>query len=254
MTTAAQAFSQSADAYAETMVPVLRAVANDVVRHAQLQPGARVLDVGTGTGIAAAAASGDGRTVVGLDAAPGMLEIARRDHPAIEFVEGDMMRLPFDDASFDAVVSVHALLFADDPVVALGEMLRVARPGAMLSLSVPGPHELSPRAALTPVYERFGIDLPSVRRDEDTLRRWAGAAGWTDIQTAADPTVVIRLPDEATVRRWLHVGPSGVALGSWTDDRLDTFTAAIMDDAPRGDDGVITLPFGALFLRARRGS
>ena len=84
-TTPAQRFSETAAGYAATMAPSLRPVAEAVVRRAQLQPGERVLDIGTGTGSAAAAARGEGRQVIGVDAAPGMLEIARREVPGARF-------------------------------------------------------------------------------------------------------------------------------------------------------------------------
>ena len=125
----AAAFSSSAAAYATTMAPALRPVAAEVVRRAALRPGESVLDIGTGTGTAAGLATGDGRRVVGVDAAPGMLEIARREVPGVEFVEADFTDLPMADGSFDVVIAAHALLFADDRVATLREWLRVAAPG-----------------------------------------------------------------------------------------------------------------------------
>ena len=79
------------------MAPALRPVAREVVRRAALRPGESVLDIGTGTGTAAGLATGDGRRVVGVDAARGMLEIARREVPGVEFVEADFTDLPMAD-------------------------------------------------------------------------------------------------------------------------------------------------------------
>ena len=232
------------------MVPTLLPVAREVVRRAQLLPSERVLDVGTGTGIAAAAAVGDGRRVVGLDAAPGMLDVARRDHPTIEFIEADMMSMPFPDGSFDVVISAHALLFADDRVAALREMRRVTAPGGRLSLSVPGPTELTPSAVLARVYGRLGLDARREYPTQDDLAAWATAAGWTGLETAADPRIAIRLRDDDAVGHWLDVGPSGVATRAWPAERRDAFRAAVIEAAPRDDDGAIRLPFGALYLTA----
>jgi demethylmenaquinone methyltransferase/2-methoxy-6-polyprenyl-1,4-benzoquinol methylase len=58
-----------------------------------------------------------------------MLEVARRDQPAIEFIEGDALKLPFDDASFDASTIAFGLRNLADPVKGLHEMLRVVKPG-----------------------------------------------------------------------------------------------------------------------------
>lgn len=234
------------------MVPTLTPVALEVVRRAVLGTGERVLDVGTGTGIAASAAAGDGRRVVGIDAAPGMLELARAEHEGegIEFVEADFMALPFANGSFDAVLAVHALLFADDRVAALREMLRVAAPHGRLSLSVPGPIEVTPSAVLAAVYESLGHDARRNYPTQRELEGWARDAGWTDVATAADPTIAIRLEDEAAVAAWLDVGASGVATRAWPAARRDAFRAAVMEAAPRDDSGAIRLPFGALYVTA----
>lgn len=85
----AQRFSETAAGYAATMAPSLRPIAETVVRRARLRPGERVVDIGTGTGSAAAAARGQGRAVIGVDAAPGMLEIARREVAGVRFEEMD---------------------------------------------------------------------------------------------------------------------------------------------------------------------
>ncbi len=150
-------FDATAAGYAATMAPSLRPVAAEVVRRAALHPGERVLDVGCGTGIAAAAADAAGAEVVGLDGAPGMIDIARRDVPGVEFQVGDFNALPFEDGAFDAVISSHALLFAGDRVAALREWRRVCRRGGRLSLSVPGPEERTPGAMYGEVYRRHGV-------------------------------------------------------------------------------------------------
>jgi ubiquinone/menaquinone biosynthesis C-methylase UbiE len=103
MTTPAERFSETAAGYAATMAPSLRPVAAEVIRRARLSPDDHVLDVGTGTGIAAAVARGEGRTITGIDAAPGMLAIAWAEVTGVTFVEMDFTSLRFDDAAFDVV-------------------------------------------------------------------------------------------------------------------------------------------------------
>jgi SAM-dependent methyltransferase len=243
-------FSGTADAYAATMAPSLDQVAAEVVRRAALAPGETVLDAGTGTGIGARHAVGDGRRVIGLDAAAGMLEIARREVPEAEFVEADFTSVPLDDGAVDVVLAVHALLFAPDRVATLAEWRRVTAPDGRLSLSVPGPDDAVPATVFADVYERHGVswrrgDYPDVAR----LARWAEEAGWTDVATAADPTIDIRLADEAAFMTWLRVGRVGT---DWDADRLDAYARDLMAVAPRTADGAFSVPFGALYLTARR--
>jgi len=97
-----------------------------------LQPGGSALDVACGSGKLTAQlvriAGPDGR-VVGLDFSSQMLEVARREHPGVEFTDGDALNLPFDDATFDAATIAFGLRNLADPVRGLREMLRVVKPG-----------------------------------------------------------------------------------------------------------------------------
>jgi SAM-dependent methyltransferase len=101
--------------------------------------GDRVLDVACGTGNAALAAAGRGAAAVGVDAAAGLVELATRRAQGVDgdvrFVVGDVLDLPVDDASFDAVVSVFGVIFAPDPDRAAAEVLRAARPGGRIALT-----------------------------------------------------------------------------------------------------------------------
>lgn len=248
----AAAFSASAEAYAATMAPALRPVAREVIRHAELRAGETVLDIGTGTGTAAGLATGDGRRVVGLDAAAGMLQIARREVPEVEFVEADFTDLPLADGSIQVVVAVHALLFADDRVATLAEWRRVVAPGGRISLSVPGPGTVVPAVVLHGVYDRYDITWGDDYPTEGELAGWAEAAGWEGIQTAADPTIAISLADADQFRSWLRVGSRGRATADWSAERRDQFALDLMNATPRTADGAYRLPFGALYLSGRR--
>ncbi len=95
--------------------------------------GARVLDVGTGTGIVARELATRGCQIVGVDVSGPMLEHARARVPEGTFVEAAAEALPFADASFDAAVSAQAFHWFDQPK-ALFEIARVVRPGGTVAV------------------------------------------------------------------------------------------------------------------------
>ncbi len=100
-------------------------------RETGLNAGGTALDVACGSGKLTAELvriAGPSGRVVGLDFSPAMLEVARRDHPGIEFREGDALNLPFADGEFDAVTIAFGLRNLADPVRGLREMVRVLKP------------------------------------------------------------------------------------------------------------------------------
>jgi demethylmenaquinone methyltransferase/2-methoxy-6-polyprenyl-1,4-benzoquinol methylase len=119
-----------------------------------VRPGDRVLDACCGTGDLAIASLRVAREVVGVDFSPAMLERARRKAPAVEWVQGDVLALPFDDASFDAATVGFGVRNLDDLDGGLAELRRVLRPGGRLAIL-----EITrPRGVLAPFY-RLWFDL-----------------------------------------------------------------------------------------------
>jgi demethylmenaquinone methyltransferase/2-methoxy-6-polyprenyl-1,4-benzoquinol methylase len=169
---------------------------------AALAPGGSALDVACGSGKLAAAlarVAGSGGRVVGLDFSPQMLEIARRDHPGIQFLEGDALNLPFDDAGFDAATIAFGLRNLADPVRGLREMGRVVKPGGrsvVLEFVRPpknlagGAYRMYLRTVLPAVGGALTGQLAAYRYLSDTidsyrtleeLRAMAKAAGWSNV-------------------------------------------------------------------------
>lgn len=252
MTTPAERFSETAAGYAATMAPSLRPVAAEVVHRARLAAGERVLDAGTGTGTAAALARGDGRMVVGVDAASGMLEIASAEIDGVSFQEMDFTTLSFDDGAFDVVLAVHALLFADDQLATLREWRRVTRRRGRLSLSVPGPDVVTPHAFYGEIYERHGIGATGRYPTVDSLAALAAGAGWTEVETDADPTTAILLRDQDAFRTWREIGSRGAVTADFTSEQHRALTDEMLAATPRTPDGAYRIPFGALYLTAVR--
>ena len=101
---------------------------------AVVQPAARVLDACCGTGDLAVAAEREGGIVTGLDFSAGMLARARRKSASITWVEGDLLALPFEDASFDAATVGFGVRNVADLEAAVRELRRVLRPGGRLAI------------------------------------------------------------------------------------------------------------------------
>jgi SAM-dependent methyltransferase len=105
----------------------------------QPQAGEQWLDVATGTGAVARMAARGGADVTGLDLAPDLIETAREQTEAeglsIQFDVGDAEALPYEDASFDTVVSTFGVMFAPDHAAVARELARVTRPGGRLGLA-----------------------------------------------------------------------------------------------------------------------
>ncbi len=98
-----------------------------------------VLDVGTGTGFVAAGLASRVGHVIGVDAAPEMLDVAQRNLDElcianVELCEADVARLPLADDSVDAAFANMVLHHAEDPSAMLIEMARVVRPGGTVAI------------------------------------------------------------------------------------------------------------------------
>ncbi len=94
--------------------------------------GERVLDLAAGTGTSSAPFAELGAEVVPCDFSIGMLEVGKQRQPALPFVAGDALNLPFKDNVFDAVTISFGLRNVQDTQRALGEMLRVTKPGGRI--------------------------------------------------------------------------------------------------------------------------
>jgi ubiquinone/menaquinone biosynthesis C-methylase UbiE len=124
------------DSFAGLLEPVGALVLDRI----DVRRGLDLVDVGTGTGgNVAIPAARRGANVVGLDVAPELFESARRRAAEagveIEWVEGDAQDLPFEDESFDRVVSTFGAMFAPDHERAAGELVRVCRAGGRVAMT-----------------------------------------------------------------------------------------------------------------------
>jgi len=132
----AAGWSANADRYDRLTGRVSASVIEPLLDAAGVGRGTRVLDLGTGPGTMAAVAARRGARPVGVDLAKGMVEVARRLHPELEFVQGDAEALPFPGDGFDAAVAPFVLNHLPHPERAAAELHRVLVPGGRVALTV----------------------------------------------------------------------------------------------------------------------
>ena len=180
---------------------------------ASLSKGARVLDVCCGSGasaLPAAEAVGPKGTVIGVDLAKQLLDLARtkatqRQLTNVEFEFGDMLSMRFPPASFDAVVCVFGIFFVPDMAKAVSELWRRIQSGGKLAVTTWGPNFCEPASnafwssiknvrpdlykgfnpwdrinnpeSLTKIFEQDGVPSPTIRA-ENRLHPVSSANDW----------------------------------------------------------------------------
>jgi SAM-dependent methyltransferase len=129
-------WQRAAGGYADAFGALTAQAIDPLLASVGAEAGVRLLDVATGPGYVAAAAAARGADVVAVDFAQAMVDHARRHHAGLDVRIGDAEALPFESASFDAVVASFAMLHFARPERALGEMRRVLRPGGRVAFTV----------------------------------------------------------------------------------------------------------------------
>jgi SAM-dependent methyltransferase len=171
-------------AYFTPLQAITTPAAARLVKFARLKPGMRVLDVACGTGVVAVTAARLGARVTGLDLTPELLQSARENSRTagveIDWREGDVEKLPFESAAFDAVLSQFGHMFAPRPEVAVAEMLRVLKTGGTIAFSTWPPElfigkmfALMARYAPPPPP---GVSPPPLWGDPNVIRERIGSA------------------------------------------------------------------------------
>src|SRR5215470_13609496 len=161
-------FGQIAKAYVDGV--------EDFTKRLNLKPGMKLLDVACGTGNFALPAARAGAVVTGLDIAPNLVEQARENAKSeglsIQFDEGDAEALPYDDGSFDAVVTMFGAMFAPRPELVAAELKRVCRPGGFIAMA-----NWTPRGFIGQMFKTIarhiapsGMPSPVLWGDEATVR------------------------------------------------------------------------------------
>jgi ubiquinone/menaquinone biosynthesis C-methylase UbiE len=174
-------------------------LADRVVALARPRPGEAVLDIGTGTGLAALAAArlvGDGGRVVGVDLSPGMLAGARRaveaaSVRAVELVQADAETQTFPPATFDVVLCVSALPYLTDIPAALKAWQGWLKPGGRVAFNCWSEASYVTGYLVRVVAARNGITMPVTGEEVGTRDRCHAvltATGFVDPDVVVEPT------------------------------------------------------------------
>jgi SAM-dependent methyltransferase len=207
-------WERAAAFYGDAFGALTAQTAGALLEAAGVGPGTRLLDVACGPGFIAGAAAQRGAAVVGLDFSAAMIAQARGRLPLLTFQEGDAEVLPFDGASFDAVVMNFGLLHLARPDAALAEAFRVLRPGGRYGFTV----WAAPERAVA-----FGIALRAI----ETL-------GNRDVPLPEGPPF-FRFSDAAETRRTLEsIGFTSVEIRELPLTWRPTSADAVFEALSRG--------------------
>jgi ubiquinone/menaquinone biosynthesis C-methylase UbiE len=184
-----------------------------------------VLDVACGTGVlarTAAARVGSLGRVVGADINDGMLAVARRTSPSIEWCNSPAERLAFADGSFDAVVCQFGLMFFLDRSAAVAEMARVLRPGGRLALAVWDELASTPGYdAMTDLLQRlFGDRAADALREPFSLGAKAELARYFTDPRLGSVTITTHegTAHFESIEDWVNINIKGWTLADMIDD------------------------------------
>lgn len=150
------------------------------LRHLALERGARIADLGCGSGVFSTLLNQAGYDCVGLDISPRLVALARGKYPAVTFVEGDVEHLPFLSGSFDGVLLSGIVHHLPDPAQCAAEVFRVLRPGGRFVAFDPNrrnPFMWLYRDRASPFYSSVGVtenERPILAHETAAIFREAG--------------------------------------------------------------------------------
>jgi SAM-dependent methyltransferase len=232
-----------------------------VVEAGPVGSGDKVLDVACGTGNATIPAAQAGADVTGLDLAPELLEVGRANAEKagveIEWIEGDAEQLPFEDGSFDVVLSVFGVMFAPDHRAAAQELARVVKDGGRMAVGSWTPDGATGRFFATVAQhmppQPEGFQPPVLWGVEDHVREIFEGTGVELSFETAKVAFTGDSVDEFMDEMSTNLPPLAAAKaalgaeGKW--DALDADLRKLYDEVNEADDGSVR--YAAEFLVAK---
>jgi SAM-dependent methyltransferase len=156
-TTQGKLWSIAPEYWSKHFEPFFLPLYKKAFQHLDVSGDTMLPDAGCGSGLFSSMAKQKGVQVIGIDAAPGLLEVARRRNPDTNFMEEDLEAMPFADNSFDVVTGFNSFQYAGNFSNALQEAKRVLKPGGRLVIGIWAKPELS---EATTVLKAIGALLP----------------------------------------------------------------------------------------------
>jgi len=257
-------WERAAAFYGDAFGALTAQTADALLEAAGAGPGTRLLDVACGPGFIGGAAAQRGAAVVGLDFSAAMIAQARGRLPLLTFQEGDAEALPFDAASFDAVVMNFGLLHLARPDAALAEALRVLRPGGRYGFTVwAAPERAVAFGIALRAIETFGnrdVPLPEGPpffrfSDAAETRRTLESIGFTSVEIRELPLTWRPASADAVFEALSRGGVRTAAvLRAQTPAALAAIREAVRRgvEAYAGDDG-LEVPMPAMLASATKG-
>ncbi|MBC7957128.1 MAG: methyltransferase domain-containing protein [Cytophagales bacterium] len=231
----------------------LQIVGESLCEALDLRGGQRVLDVAAGNGNVTLAAARRWCEVTSTDYVPALLELGRKRAAAeglthIDFREADVEALPFDDASFDAVVSTFGCMFAPNPPRVASELLRVCKPGGKIGMA-----NWTPDGFIGQLFKTIGKHVPPPAGVQSPAL-WGTRARLAELfETEARD--ILAEPRQFVMRyrspeHWLDVfktyyGPVLKAFAALDADKQPALTAdllALLARFNRADDNTLVAP------------
>jgi SAM-dependent methyltransferase len=223
----------AAEIYETFFVPALFGqFPQQVLDHAGVRAGDAVLDVGCGTGIVASTALeyvGSHGHVAGVDPNEGMLAVARRSRPSIDWHIGSAESLPFDDGSFDRTITQFAAMFFDDHDLAMQEMARTTHEGGSVTVATWCGLERTPGydAMVDLIADEISDQAADALRAPFTLGEQANVESLLQpIGSEMRVDLLEGIAHFPSIADWVHTDVRGWTLSDLVDDEAEALLVA----------------------------
>lgn len=201
-----------------------------------------LLDAGCGSGLFSYMAIKAGAEVIGIDAAPGLLEVARKRNPNNNFMEEDLESLPFANDSFDFVTGFNSFQYAGSFTKALAEAARVLKPGGKLVIAIWDKPELSDGTRVLQAISKLlpappaGTPGPFALSEDGKIESVCSQTGLQVISKFTVPCPFIYRSLDEGIKSYMGTGPAAIAVESHGKKVVENTIAAALHSFQLADD------------------